>query len=132
MRQLIAIIQLTLDGVMLAPGGPQEDPPDGFTHGGWAMSFGYEVLRQVIAETIAGDFEMLLGRRTYEIFAAYRTHHDDDPIGKAFKTATKLSPRAARPSSTGSIRNISIRWTGETGRTQTKKAPETGPFQWIS
>jgi dihydrofolate reductase len=89
MRKLVAITQVTLDGVMQSPGGPEEDPRNGFNHGGWAMSFGDEVLHKVIGETIAGAFDMLLGRRTYEIFAAYWPNHDDNPIGKAFNTATK-------------------------------------------
>ena len=89
MRRLIAITQLTLDGVMQAPGGLEEDSRGGFAYGGWAMAFGDEVLGQVITETITGDFDMLLGRRTYEIFAAYWPHHDDDPIGKAFNAARK-------------------------------------------
>ncbi len=88
-RKLIAITQVTVDGVMQAPGGPEEDPTNGFTRGGWAMSFGDEVLGRVIAETIAGDFDMLLGRRTYEIFAAYWPHHGDNAIGAAFNKATK-------------------------------------------
>lgn len=87
--RLIAISQLTLDGVMQSPGGPGEDPRDGFTHGGWAMSFGDDALSQVIAETIADEFDMLLGRRTYEIFAAYWPRHGDGPIGTAFNKATK-------------------------------------------
>ena len=77
-RKLIAITQVTVDGVMQAPGGPDEDPRNGFTHGGWAMSFGDDVLGQVIAETIAGEFDMLLGRRTYEIFAAYWPHATEE------------------------------------------------------
>ena len=89
MRKIIAITQVTLDGVMQSPGGPEEDPSNGFTHGGWAMSFGDDVLGQVIAETIAGEFDMLLGRRTYEIFAAYWPNQGDNPIAKAFNKATK-------------------------------------------
>jgi dihydrofolate reductase len=89
MRKLIAITQVTLDGVMQAPGGPEEDPRNGFTHGGWAMTFGDDVLRQVIGETIGGVFDMLLGRRTYEIFAAYWPNQGDNPIAKAFNKATK-------------------------------------------
>src|SRR3954471_21849927 len=89
MRKLIAITQVTLDGVMQAPGGPEEDPRNGFTHGGWAMPFGDDVLSQVISETIAGAFDMLLGRRTYEIFAGYWPHQGDNPIAKAFDKATK-------------------------------------------
>jgi dihydrofolate reductase len=89
MRKLIAITQVTLDGVMQAPGGPEEDPSNGFTHGGWAMRFVDDQGLRAVLETIAGDFDLLLGRRTYDIWAAYWPHHDDNPIGKAFNKATK-------------------------------------------
>ena len=89
MRKLIAITQVTLDGVMQSPGGPEEDPRNGFTHGGWVMPFWDDALNQAIGETIAGEFNMLLGRRTYEIFAAYWPNQGDNPIAKAFNKATK-------------------------------------------
>ncbi len=89
MRSIIAITQVTLDGVMQSPGGPEEDPRNGFTHGGWAMPFLDDAGSQAIGETIAGKFDMLLGRRTYEIFAAYWPKHGDHPIGMAFNMATK-------------------------------------------
>jgi len=89
MRKIIVITQVTLDGVMQAPGGPEEDPSNGFTHGGWAMPFVDDALSQVVGETIAGEFDMLLGRRTYEIFAAYWPNQGDNPIAKAFNKATK-------------------------------------------
>lgn len=89
MRRLIAITQVTLDGVMQSPGGAEEDPRNGFTHGGWVTPFWDDALNQAIGETIAGQFDMLLGRRTYEIFAAYWPHHGDNPIAKAFNKATK-------------------------------------------
>jgi dihydrofolate reductase len=89
MRKIIAITQVSLDGVMQAPGGPEEDPSNGFTQGGWAMPFLDDGLHQAIGETIAGEFDMLLGRRTYEIFAAYWPNHADGPIGMAFNKATK-------------------------------------------
>ena len=89
MRKIIAITQVTLDGVMQSPGGPGEDPRNGFTHGGWAMPFLDDALSQAIGETIAGEFDMLLGRRTYEIFAAYWPNQGDNPIAKAFNKATK-------------------------------------------
>jgi dihydrofolate reductase len=89
MRKIIAITQVTLDGVMQSPGGPVEDPRNGFTHGGWAMPFLDDALKQAIGDTIAGDFDMLLGRRTYEIFAGYWPHQGDNPIAKAFNKATK-------------------------------------------
>ncbi|HET6362476.1 MAG TPA: dihydrofolate reductase family protein, partial [Gemmatimonadota bacterium] len=89
MRKVIAITQVTLDGVMQGPGGPEEDPRNGFTLGGWAMPFFDEAGGQAIDETIAGPFDMLLGRRTYEIFASYWPHQGDNPIAKAFNKATK-------------------------------------------
>lgn len=89
MRELIAITQVTVDGVMQGPGGPEEDPSHGFTRGGWAMPFVDEAANHVINETIAVDFDMLLGRRTYEIFAGYWPHQGDNPITKAFNKATK-------------------------------------------
>jgi dihydrofolate reductase len=88
MRKIIAITQVTLDGVMQSPGGAEEDPRNGFTHGGWAMPLLDDALSQAIRETIAGEFDMLLGRRTYEIFAAYWPNQGG-PISKAFNKATK-------------------------------------------
>jgi dihydrofolate reductase len=90
MRKIISITQVTIDGVMQAPGGPEEDPSNGFTHGGWAMPFVDEGAKRVIDETIAGEFDMLLGRRTYDIFASYWPNQGDNPIAKAFNQATKF------------------------------------------
>ena len=89
MREIIAITQVTVDGVMQAPGGSEEDPRNGFTHGGWAMPFVDEAAQGVIGETIAGEFGMLLGRWTYELFAGYWPHQGDNPIARAFNKATK-------------------------------------------
>jgi dihydrofolate reductase len=89
MRQIIAITQVSVDGVMQAPGGPEEDQTNGFDHGGWAMPLLDDALFKVVDETIAGAFDMLLGRRTYEIFAAYWPNQGDNPIAKAFNEATK-------------------------------------------
>jgi dihydrofolate reductase len=88
-RKIIAITHVTLDGVMQAPGGPQEDPRNGFTRGGWSTAFGDDASGQVINKIVSGEFGLLLGRRTYEIFAAYWPNHGDNPIGKAFNQATK-------------------------------------------
>jgi len=90
MRKIIVITQVTLDGVMQAPGGPEEDPRSGFTHGGWAMPLVDDTLmKHVVGETIAGEFDMLLGRRTYDVFAGYWPKQGDHPIAKAFNKATK-------------------------------------------
>jgi dihydrofolate reductase len=89
MRKIIAITHVTLDGVMQSPGGPEEDPSGGFTHGGWTVAYRGEVGGQAIGEIIAGEFDMLLGRRTYDNFASFWPNHGDNPIGKAFNKATK-------------------------------------------
>jgi dihydrofolate reductase len=89
MRKLIAITHVTLDGIMQAPGGPEEDPRGGFTHGGWAMPFSDENVDESLGEIMSSEFDLLLGRRTYEIFAAYWPYAGDNPIAKAFTEATK-------------------------------------------
>jgi dihydrofolate reductase len=88
MRKIVAITQVSIDGVMQGPGGPEEDPSNGFSHGGWAMPFVDDALGHVIDKTIAGKFDMLLGRRNYQIFAAYWPSQGGR-IAKAFNKATK-------------------------------------------
>lgn len=88
-RKIIAITQVSLDGVMQAPGGQEEDPSNDFDLGGWAMHFPDKIKKRVIDESIAGKFDLLLGRRTYDIFAGYWPHQGDHPIAKAFNKATK-------------------------------------------
>ena len=88
MRKIIALTQLSVDGVMQAPGGPEEDPANGFTHGGWAMPFVDDAVSEALSDATTGDFDMLLGRRTYDIFAAYWPKQSG-PIAKAFDRATK-------------------------------------------
>jgi dihydrofolate reductase len=102
MRNIIAITQVTLDGVMQSPGGPEEDPRNGFTQGGWAMPLPFldDALNQAIGETIAGEFDMLFGRRTYEIFAAYWPNHRVRSRRRSTRRRN-TSSRAASTNSTG-------------------------------
>ncbi len=71
MRKLIVAAFVSLDGVMQAPGGPEEDTSDGFRFGGWIVPYSGEATGQAVMESFSQPFELLLGRRTYEIFAAY-------------------------------------------------------------
>jgi dihydrofolate reductase len=71
MRRLIATTFLTLDGVMQAPGGPGEDDSGGFHFGGWSHPFWDALMGDVIGEVMGKPFDLLLGRRTYDIFASY-------------------------------------------------------------
>ncbi len=88
MRKLVAVTQMTLDGVMQAPGGPQEDPSGGFEHGGWSAGYFDDTLGQQIGEAMAKPFELVLGRRTYEIFAAHWPY-DEGPIAERLNGVTK-------------------------------------------
>ena len=90
MREIVAATFLSLDGVMQAPGGPDEDPTGGFKLGGWIVNYGDEVSHQAVMESFAEPFDLLLGRKTYEIFAAHWPFTTDDgPIAEAFNRATK-------------------------------------------
>jgi dihydrofolate reductase len=89
MRKIIVITQLSLDGVMQAPGGPEEDPRENFPHGGWAMPFGDEAITRALNETVSADHDLLLGRRTYDIFAEYWPKQGDNPVTEGFDRAVK-------------------------------------------
>jgi dihydrofolate reductase len=90
MRTLAVNTFMTLDGVMQAPGGPEEDPTGGFTHGGWSVNYWDDLMGQVMGEAMGRPFDLLLGRRTYEIFAAHWPYvGDDDPAGQALNRARK-------------------------------------------
>jgi dihydrofolate reductase len=81
---------LTLDGVMQAPGGPEEDRSGGFEHGGWLVPHFDDVMGRAMTEWISRGDALLLGRRTYEIFAAHWPHADpDDPIGRKLNAMPK-------------------------------------------
>jgi dihydrofolate reductase len=88
MRKLSVNTFLTLDGVMQAPGGPEEDPTGGFTHGGWSFNYWDDLMGQVMGESMSRPFDLLLGRKTYEIFAAHWPYATD-PAAEALNNATK-------------------------------------------
>ncbi|WP_186420157.1 dihydrofolate reductase family protein [Bosea sp. CS1GBMeth4] len=89
MRQVVAATFVSLDGVMQAPGGPQEDSRGGFSHGGWTFHYWDEPMGKVMDKAFAEDFSLLLGRRTYDIFAAHWPYAGDDPIAVKFNAAIK-------------------------------------------
>jgi len=78
MSRVVVTIHLTLDGVMQAPGHPDEDRRGGFAHGGWQPPYGDEVMAGVMAKGIAKGGALLLGRHTYETFAAVWPHQPED------------------------------------------------------
>ncbi|BCK88261.1 putative protein YyaP [Sideroxyarcus emersonii] len=90
MRRLIASTFVSLDGIMQAPGGPEEDPTGGFTFGGWMFRYADESMDLSAAGFDGKDRELVLGRRTYEIFEAYWPYQpEDDPIAKTLNAAKK-------------------------------------------
>jgi dihydrofolate reductase len=90
MRKIKASTFISLDGVMQAPGGPEEDPAGDFSLGGWTVPFWKEDgMDEVMDEIFSEPYDLLLGRKTYDIFAAYWPHHADNPIGEQFNAATK-------------------------------------------
>ncbi|HEY8597705.1 MAG TPA: dihydrofolate reductase family protein [Thermomicrobiales bacterium] len=80
MRKIVVVNNLTLDGVMQAPGRPDEDTRGGFAHGGWARPYNDAVMGQAMGERMAGESDLLLGRRTYEDFAAFWPTQTNNPF----------------------------------------------------
>ena len=88
MRKLTGAVFQSLDGVMQAPGGPEEDPTSDFRLGGWVAPFWSENMGP-FEDVIMGEYDLLLGRRTYDIFAAYWPDNQDNPIGAKFQRINK-------------------------------------------
>jgi dihydrofolate reductase len=93
MRKIIVGAQVSMDGVMQAPGGPTEDPTKGFKFGGWAWPYFDEAFGEEIDRVFEAKFDLLLGRKTYEIFASYWPYYDENAphggIAKLFKEIKK-------------------------------------------
>lgn len=90
MRELAIITFITLNGVMQSPGSPEEDPSGGFTGGGWAADYWEGVMAHVKQEAMAEPYDILFGRKTYEMFAGYWPHvGDDNAVARMMNAATK-------------------------------------------
>jgi dihydrofolate reductase len=89
MRKLIVSTFLTLDGVMQAPGGPAEDDSGGFAHGGWSVNYWDDQMCRVMGEAMSVPFDLVLGRKTYDIFAAHWPHAPEEAGAKPLNDATK-------------------------------------------
>lgn len=100
MRRIIVATFTSLDGVMQAPGGPEEDPIGGFAFGGWTAPLFDEALGASLGEIFERPFDLLLGRKTYDIFAAhwpYTTDPGDQPIAEIFNRVTKYVASRSKP-----------------------------------
>ena len=99
MRKLTVFNSVTLDGVMQAPGRPDEDRRDGFTHGGWAVPYNDEVMAKTVAEGMADPGPLLLGRRTYEDFFSFWPQQTGNPFSEVLDNTRKYvaSTTLAKP-----------------------------------
>jgi dihydrofolate reductase len=99
MRKIIVATFTSLDGVMQAPGGPQEDPTGGFSFGGWVAPHFDPALGAAMGEIFGRPFDLLLGRKTYEIFAAHWPYVTDpnNPIAPTFNRITKYVASRSKP-----------------------------------
>lgn len=97
MRKLIVSTFMTLDGVMQAPGGPEEDDEGGFSLGGWSVNYWDEQMGEVMGETTSRPFALVLGRKTYDIFAAHWPHASEEEGATLFNEATKYVASRSRP-----------------------------------
>jgi dihydrofolate reductase len=91
-RKITGAAFLSLDGVMQAPGGPTEDPTGGFDQGGWMFKIWDPGIEHTLGSLFSGDYDLLLGRRTYDIFAAfwpYAEEPENKPMSEAFDRANK-------------------------------------------
>lgn len=89
MRKIVVLSFISLDGVMQAPGGPDEDIDSGFKYGGWTVPYSDEVFGKMMVEQMSMPFDLLLGRKTYSMWSDYWPKNENGPIGATFKQAKK-------------------------------------------
>ncbi len=91
MRKIVTAAFTSLDGIKQAPGGPEEDPTGGFVHGGWVAPYFDAKMGEFVGEVFARPFDLLLGRKTYDIFAAHWPYvGENDPIRPLFDRVDKF------------------------------------------
>src|SRR5438270_7507303 len=127
MRKIIVGAQVWMDGVMQAPGGPTEDPTKGFKFGGWAMPYFDQAGGEEIMSLFNDKFDLLLGRKTYEIFAAYWPYYEEDAphgsVAKAFKDIRKYVVSRSGEVDTGWKGSVLLRDIAEVTRLKQEDGP---------
>jgi dihydrofolate reductase len=93
MRKLVVNTFVSLDGVMQAPGGPEEDPTGGFEQGGWSVNFWDDQMMASMDEFMGKPFDLVLGRKTYEIFAAYWPHSEESGAAELNRATKYVASR---------------------------------------
>ena len=125
MRHLMATTFLTLDGVMQAPGGPGEDDDGGFQYGGWSAPYWDETMMTVMGEATSKPFDMVLGRKTYDVMAAHWPHASEEEGAGVFNNATKYV--ASRQVLDTSSWQNSVQLQGDVAESLAKLKQEDGP-----
>ncbi|WP_129647431.1 dihydrofolate reductase family protein [Peristeroidobacter agariperforans] len=127
MRKLIVGAMVSLDGVMQAPGGPTEDPTRGFKFGGWVMPLFDQEFGDELDRLFGDPFDLLLGRKTYEIFAAYWPYYDenapDGGIAKVFNRAKKYAVSRSGEVDTGWQNSVLLRDIADVKRLRAEDGP---------
>ena len=90
MRKIIVLEHISLDGVIQAPGGPDEDTSDGFAYGGWAAPYADDTLGVALQKQMKMPFDLLLGRKTFDIWASFWPQHADVWPGSTRRPSTSL------------------------------------------
>lgn len=125
MRRILVSAFISLDGVMQAPGAPEEDRSGGFAHGGWTFPLSDEAVGAAIGALFDRPFDLLLGRRTYEIFASYWPFMTHTPFGALFQNVTKYV--ATRADSLAIPWENSVRIEGEAAEAIARLKRQDGP-----
>jgi dihydrofolate reductase len=127
MRKIIVGAQVSMDGVMQAPGGPTEDPTKGFKFGGWSMPYFDEAAGEEIDRLFGEKFDLLLGRKTYEIFAAYWPYYKEDApaggIAKLFNGIKKYVVSRSGEVDTGWAGSVLLRDIADVKRLKQEDGP---------
>jgi len=97
MRKLIVSTFLTIDGVMQSPGGPGEDDSGGFAHGSWSVNYWDDRMGEIMGAAMSVPFHLVLGRKTYDIFAAHWPHATEEDGAKPLNDATKYVASRSHP-----------------------------------
>jgi dihydrofolate reductase len=122
MRKIIVLEHVSLDGVIQAPGGPDEDNSDGFAYGGWSAPYSNEIVGTLLRRQMNMPFDLLLGRKTYEIWAPYWPQHAD-----AWPSANKATKYVASKTMTSGEWQPSVFLSGDIAEKITQIKQQQGP-----
>jgi dihydrofolate reductase len=128
MRKIITTTFVTMDGVMQAPGGPKEDTSGGFAHGGWSVNYWDQSMGATMGAFMEIPFELLLGKRTYDIFAAHWPQSKEEPVASKFNNTRKYV--VSHQTSELSWRNSTL-ITGDVPAGIKKLKAQGGPDLWV-